>query len=72
MKYKARGKGKVDEANFKKIRGINNDLEVSRLAYGTLRGNSTKEEDFLMYNAMKISLMSGGINHIDTGHAYRK
>lgn len=28
--------------------------------------------DFDQYNSLKASVMSGGVNHIDTGHTFRK
>jgi aryl-alcohol dehydrogenase-like predicted oxidoreductase len=44
---------------------------MSSIGYGTYVGPPDDETDFLMYNAIKTSVMSGGVNLIDTAINYR-
>lgn len=57
-------------SNIKKPYGM--DLKLSKFIYGTGNGVFTHKVDFLQYNAMKVALMSGGINCIDTASTFRK
>ncbi len=45
----------------------NSKLKISSLGIGTYIGAPDNDTDFLMYNAVKESVLSGGINIIDTG-----
>ena len=47
------------------------DLKISSLGIGTYMGDPDDITDFLMYDAIKQSVLSGGINHIDTAPNYR-
>ena len=38
---------------------------------GTSRGLSNALDDFRIYNTLKYGILSGGINHLDTGHSFR-
>lgn len=38
----------------------------------TANGLGIVKDDFDQYNAMKIAILNGGINHIETGHSHRK
>lgn len=42
------------------------------MVYNTSHGSSDPEDDLLQYNALKYAVLSGGVNHIDTGHQYRR
>jgi aryl-alcohol dehydrogenase-like predicted oxidoreductase len=44
---------------------------VSTLGYGTYVGEADDMTDYLMYDAIKQSVLSGGINNIDTAPNYR-
>lgn len=46
-------------------------VKISSVGLGTYMGNPDDITDFDMYNAIKTSVMSGGINHIDTAPNYR-
>ena len=45
---------------------------MSKLVFGSASGPGTPSEDFKQYNALKYAILSGGLNHIDTGHAFRQ
>ena len=47
-------------------------LTMSKLTYGTGSGFSFSQQDFFQYLAMRFALLSGGINHIDTGYFFRE
>jgi hypothetical protein len=65
-----RGEGLIHPDNFKHF--INNkELKVSKMAYGTQSDGFNKIKDMQIYNGIKISVMSGGVNHIDTGCSFR-
>jgi len=44
---------------------------LSSIGYGTYMGDPDDYTDYLMYDAMKTSILSGGINHIDSAPNYR-
>lgn len=46
-------------------------LKLSSLGIGTYMGEPDDATDFAMYNAIKTSVLSGGLNHIDTAPNYR-
>ena len=46
-------------------------LKVSTLGIGTYIGEPDDFTDFDMYDAIKQSVLSGGINHIDTAPNFR-
>jgi aryl-alcohol dehydrogenase-like predicted oxidoreductase len=66
----ARNSEHVHPDNFREVAGT--DLTLSRMIYGTGNGVASSPADFLQYNALKHSLMSGGINHIDTSSSFRR
>ena len=39
---------------------------------GTSNGPSDAHEDLMAYTSLKYAILSGGVNHIDTGHQYRR
>jgi aryl-alcohol dehydrogenase-like predicted oxidoreductase len=49
----------------------NENLRISSIGFGTYMGEPDDITDFLMYNAIKQSVLSGGLNHIDTAANYR-
>jgi len=49
----------------------NMNLKISSLGVGTYMGDPDDYTDFLMYDAIKTSVLSGGVNHIDTAPNYR-
>lgn len=55
--------------NFKSP--FNSDLKISTLGYGTYMGDPDDLTDYLMYDAIKQSVLSGGLNHIDTAPNFR-
>ena len=60
----------VHHENFKSL--FHNEMvKISSVGLGTYMGNPDDITDFDMYNAIKTSVMSGGINHIDTAPNYR-
>jgi len=60
----------VHHENFKSPMH-NEMLKLSSIGIGTYVGEPTDAADFAMYNAIKTSVLSGGINHIDTAPNYR-
>jgi len=59
----------VHPENFKSP--FNSNLRISSLGYGTYMGQPDDMTDWLMYDALKTSVLSGGINVIDTAPNYR-
>ena len=59
----------VHPDNFKTP--FKSEIKLSSLGYGTYIGDPDDYTDFLMYDGIKTSVMSGGINHIDTAPNYR-
>lgn len=47
------------------------DIKVSTLGYGSYVGEADDMTDYLVYDAIKNSVLSGGINNIDTAPNYR-
>ncbi len=47
------------------------DLKLSSIGYGSYVGDADDKTDYLMYDAVKQSVLSGGINVIDTAPNYR-
>lgn len=60
----------VHHENFKSLLHKEN-VRISSVGMGTYMGDPDDETDFLMYNAIKQSVLSGGLNHIDTAPNYR-
>lgn len=46
-------------------------LKLSSLGVGTYMGEADDCTDYLMYDAIKTAVLSGGVNHIDTAPNYR-
>ena len=59
----------VHHENFRSP--FNSMLKISTLGCGSYMGNPDDMSDYLMYDAIKQSVLSGGINHIDTAPNYR-
>lgn len=60
----------VHHDNFKSL-FHNEQLKITSIGIGTYMGDPTDVADFDMYNAIKTSVLSGGVNHIDTAPNYR-
>ena len=50
---------------------FNSDLKITSIGYGTYMGDPDDKTDYLMYDSIKQSVLSGGVNHIDTAPNYR-
>ena len=59
----------VHHENFRSP--FNSMLKVSTIGIGSYMGDPDDLTDFDMYDAIKQSVLSGGINHIDTAPNYR-
>lgn len=59
----------VHPDNFKTP--FNSELKLSSLGYGSYIGDPDDYTDYRMYDAIKMSVLSGGLNHIDTAPNYR-
>jgi hypothetical protein len=59
-----------NEGYFQELRG-GVDLKLSRFSACTAMGLDSTKDDFYQYNAVKLALLSGAINHIDTNHFHR-
>lgn len=56
--------------NFRSL--FHNELiRLTSIGIGTYIGDPDDITDFEMYNAIKTSVLSGGVNHIDTAPNYR-
>ena len=49
----------------------NMNMKLSSIGVGTYMGDPDDYTDYLMYDAIKTSVLSGGVNHIDTAPNYR-
>jgi hypothetical protein len=68
-KYSLRNPTEVHAEHFRKFYHTN--WKVSSLGIGTYTGAPDDLNDFYIYNAVKSSVLSGGVNHIDTAINYR-
>jgi predicted aldo/keto reductase-like oxidoreductase len=59
----------VHPDNFKTP--FESNIKISSIGYGTYIGDPDDYTDYLMYDSIKTSVLSGGINHIDTAPNYR-
>ena len=59
----------VHHENFRSP--VGSMLKITTLGYGSYTGNPDDLTDYKMYDAIKQSVLSGGINHIDTAPNYR-
>lgn len=59
----------VHPDNFKSP--YNSNLKISSIGYGSYVGDSSDFTDWTMYEAIKTSVLSGGVNNIDTAPNYR-
>jgi aryl-alcohol dehydrogenase-like predicted oxidoreductase len=59
----------IHHANFRSP--FNSDLKLTAIGYGTYMGDPDDTNDYLQYDAIKQSVLSGGLNHIDTAPNYR-
>lgn len=50
---------------------LKSDIKVTSLGYGTYTGEADDITDFHMYDAIKQSVLTGGMNNIDTAPNYR-
>ena len=55
--------------NFKHT--YNQGLKLSSIGYGTYMGDPDDLTDYKMYDSIKNSVISGGVNVIDTAPNYR-
>lgn len=60
----------VNHENFRSL-FHNERLRLSSIGIGTYVGEPDDKTDYLMYEAIKTSVLSGGVNHIDTAPNYR-
>jgi len=59
----------VHHDNFKSP--FNSAVKVTTIGVGSYVGGVDDLTDYLMYSGMKTSILSGGVNHIDTAPNYR-
>ena len=50
---------------------FDSEVKISSIGYGTYVGDPDDHTDFAVYDAIKQSVLSGGISHIDTAANYR-
>ena len=79
FKYKLRNADFVDDFNFNRVllqsqhgKKRCQNMALSKIIYSTANGASEPFTDLLQYNALKYAVLSGGVNHIDTGQQYRR
>ena len=68
-RFVERSSDNIAKENFRKP--FDSELMLSSLGIGTYMGAPDDMTDFNMYNAIKMSLLSGGINVVDTALNYR-
>lgn len=49
----------------------NESIKISSIGIGSYMGNPDDRTDFELYNAIKQSVLSGGLNHIQTAPNFR-
>jgi aryl-alcohol dehydrogenase-like predicted oxidoreductase len=59
----------VHPENFKSP--FNSLIKLTSIGYGSYMGDPDDQTDYLMYDAIKTSVLSGGVNVIDTAPNYR-
>ncbi len=69
QRYLARSQDK--EGYFHELRGCSGDMKLSRFSACTSMGYDSSRDDFYQYNAAKLAVLSGGINHLETNHFHR-
>ena len=69
LKYSKRCDDEVPESHFRTP--FHSDLKLSSIGIGTYMGPPDDRTDYLMYEGIKTSVMSGGVNVIDTAINYR-
>lgn len=69
QKYSERNSDEIPASNFRTP--YNSNLKLSSVGIGTYVGAPDDENDYLMYEAIKSSVLSGGVNVIDTAINYR-
>ena len=62
---------KVHAKNWRSPVGIDESLRLSSLGIGTFNGEPSNEYDYEMFGALADTLLSGGVNMIDTCSLYR-
>ena len=60
----------VHHDNFKAL-AQNEQIRITSIGIGSYMGEPDDQTDFELYNAIKTSVLSGGVNHIDTAPNYR-
>lgn len=68
----------VHPSNFKRVKVTNGEepLTLSKIIFGTDQEQiydlpDVPQQDFFQYMNIRSAVLSGGINHIDTGHFFR-
>ena len=69
LRYMQRNDDEVPASNFRTP--FNSDLKLSSVGIGTYVGAPDDRTDYYMYEAIKTSVLSGGVNVIDTAINYR-
>lgn len=69
--YTQRNKDKVPQSNFNVTETRDGPLHLSKIGYGTYIGDPSTEHDKLVYDALIKSVLTGGVNVIDTAINYR-
>lgn len=69
LKYKNRKPDLIPASNFRIP--YKTDLNLSSIGVGTYVGSPDEEDDLKMFNALIDSVLSGGINVLDTAINYR-
>ena len=59
------------EVHHENFKTIGDGIKISSIGYGSYMGEPDDWTDYLMYDAIKQSVLSGGVNHIDTAPNYR-
>ena len=69
--YTQRNKDKVPQTNFNVTETAQGPLHLSKLGYGTYIGDPSTFHDKLVFEAILKSVLTGGVNMIDTAINYR-
>ena len=68
-RYSRRHNDEIPETNFRSP--FDSDLKLSSIGIGTYVGPPDDKTDYFMYEGIKSSVLSGGVNVIDTAINYR-
>jgi len=62
--------GDIADTYYLPLKGF--DASISRHSFDTYVGDPTTEGDFWQYNAIKLAVLNGSVNHIESSSSARR